>query len=48
MRTGSLRMREGRGVPLAPEWERRDYIRDVLPGDDPHRDEVKSLRPQVP
>jgi predicted pyridoxine 5'-phosphate oxidase superfamily flavin-nucleotide-binding protein len=40
--------REGRGVPLAPEWKHRDYIRDLLPGDDPHREEVKSLGPQTP
>jgi predicted pyridoxine 5'-phosphate oxidase superfamily flavin-nucleotide-binding protein len=33
--------REGCGVPPPPEWKGRDYIRDVLPSDDPHRDEVK-------
>lgn len=34
--------RHGRGVPPPPEWKRRDYIRNVLPQDDPHREEVSS------
>lgn len=29
--------RAGQGVPPAPEWKSRDYIRDLLPADDPHR-----------
>jgi hypothetical protein len=29
----------------APEWKRRDYIREVLPRDDPHRDEVWTRGP---
>ncbi len=29
--------REGEGTPPAPEWKTRDYIQDLLPGDDPHR-----------
>ena len=29
--------REGHGVPPAPEWKSRDYIRDLLPADDPHK-----------
>ena len=29
--------REGQGTPPAPEWKGRDYIRDILPRDDPHR-----------
>jgi hypothetical protein len=28
--------REGLGIPPAPEWKSRDYIRDILPADDPH------------
>ena len=32
--------REGGDVPPAPQWKSRDYIRDILPGDDPHRDVV--------
>jgi len=29
--------REGKIVPPAPEWKERDYIRDILPKDDPHK-----------
>ncbi|MFB6421188.1 MULTISPECIES: pyridoxamine 5'-phosphate oxidase family protein [Bradyrhizobium] len=32
--------REQAGLPPAPEWKRRDYIRNILPANDPHRDEV--------
>jgi predicted pyridoxine 5'-phosphate oxidase superfamily flavin-nucleotide-binding protein len=28
--------REGEGTPPPPEWKYRDYIRDILPEDDPH------------
>lgn len=34
--------REGEGTPPPPEWKYRDYIRDILPGDDPH---VPAVRP---
>ncbi len=30
--------RDGRGTPPPPEWKERDYIRDGLPKDDPHRE----------
>lgn len=33
-------------APPPPEWKHRDYIRDVLPGDDPHRDIVGSHEPK--
>lgn len=29
--------RAGEPAPPAPEWKSRDYIRDLLPHDDPHR-----------
>ncbi len=29
--------RPGQGTPPAPEWKSRDYLRDLLPADDPHR-----------
>jgi predicted pyridoxine 5'-phosphate oxidase superfamily flavin-nucleotide-binding protein len=29
--------RKGEGTPPPPEWKSRDYIRDILPADDPHR-----------
>jgi predicted pyridoxine 5'-phosphate oxidase superfamily flavin-nucleotide-binding protein len=38
--------RPERGLPPPPEWKRRDYIRDILPADDPHAAEVKSRGPQ--
>ena len=28
--------REGKGIPPAPEWKERDYIKNILPKDDPH------------
>lgn len=31
--------REGAGTPPAPEWKQRDYIRDILPEGDPHKDD---------
>ena len=34
--------REGQGTPPAPEWKRRDYIRDILPAGDPHAEVVKA------
>jgi len=33
--------REGQGTPPAPEWKQRDYLRDILPHDDPHRDALQ-------
>jgi predicted pyridoxine 5'-phosphate oxidase superfamily flavin-nucleotide-binding protein len=32
--------RPGQGTPPAPEWKHRDYLRDLLPADDPHRQEL--------
>ncbi len=29
--------RKGKGVPPVPEWKKRDYIKNFLPKDDPHR-----------
>ena len=29
--------REGQGIPPAPEWKERDYIKNILPKDDPHK-----------
>ena len=29
--------RKGKGVPPAPEWKERDYIKNILPKDDPHK-----------
>ena len=29
--------REGQGVPPAPEWKERDYIKNILPREDPHK-----------
>lgn len=29
--------RQGLDAPPAPEWKSRDYIRDILPANDPHR-----------
>ena len=29
--------RPDEGLPPPPEWKERDYIRDILPSDDPHR-----------
>jgi hypothetical protein len=34
--------REGQGPPPAPEWKKRDYIRDILPARDPHAAIVKA------
>ncbi|MEP9350406.1 pyridoxamine 5'-phosphate oxidase family protein [Xanthobacter sp. KR7-225] len=31
--------RPGAGTPPPPEWKGRDYIRDTLPADDPHRED---------
>ena len=33
--------REGKGIPPAPEWKERDYIKNILPKDDPHKKSVK-------
>jgi hypothetical protein len=32
--------REGEDLPPPPQWKSRDYIRDILPRGDPHRDVV--------
>ena len=37
--------RKDASPPPAPEWKRRDYIREVLPRDDPHRNEVWTRGP---
>ncbi len=37
--------REAMDAPPPPEWKHRDYIRDILPADDPHRDEVRTRAP---
>ena len=29
--------RKGKGIPPAPEWKERDYIKNILPKDDPHK-----------
>jgi hypothetical protein len=29
--------REGQEDPPAPEWKNRDYIKNILPKDDPHK-----------
>ena len=29
--------RKGKGVPPAPEWKKRDYIKNILPKNDPHK-----------
>ena len=34
--------REGEGTPPPPEWKYRDYIRDILPEDDPHVPAVRT------
>ena len=31
--------REGEGIPPAPEWKQRDYIKTILPEGDPHKKE---------
>jgi len=31
--------REGQGIPPAPEWKDRDYIKYILPEGDPHKKE---------
>ena len=28
---------KGQGIPPAPEWKERDYIKNILPKDDPHK-----------
>jgi predicted pyridoxine 5'-phosphate oxidase superfamily flavin-nucleotide-binding protein len=32
--------RPGQGTPPAPEWKRRDYLRNLLPAGDPHRESI--------
>lgn len=32
--------RAGQGTPPAPEWKHRDYLRTILPAEDPHRAEL--------
>jgi predicted pyridoxine 5'-phosphate oxidase superfamily flavin-nucleotide-binding protein len=36
--------RDGGDVPPPPEWKMRDYIREILPESDPHRDLVRTRR----
>ena len=31
--------RKGKGIPPAPEWKERDYIKNILPKDDPHKNQ---------
>jgi len=31
--------RQGQGIPPAPEWKQRDYIKTILPKGDPHKKE---------
>ena len=31
--------REGNEAPPAPEWKKRDYIKNILPESDPHKKE---------
>jgi len=38
--------RRDESPPPAPEWKRRDYIREILPRDDPHRNEVWTRDPE--
>ena len=38
--------RSEHGPPPSPEWKYRSYIRDVLPKDDPHREEVQAAPPK--
>jgi predicted pyridoxine 5'-phosphate oxidase superfamily flavin-nucleotide-binding protein len=33
--------RPGQGTPPAPEWKRRDYLRNLLPEGDPHREKLE-------
>ena len=41
-RPSSYVPREGGGTPPPPEWKHRDYIRDILPADDPHASMVRA------
>ena len=34
--------REGQGIPPAPEWKHRDYIKNILPEGDPHKEEKET------
>ena len=38
--------RKGEGPPPPPEWKRRDYIRGILPAQDPHREDVQGAGPE--
>ena len=38
--------RRDEAPPPPPEWKRRDYIREILPRDDPHRKEVWTRGPE--
>jgi hypothetical protein len=38
--------RKDEAPPPAPEWKRRDYIREILPQDDPHRNEIWTRGPE--
>ena len=34
--------RKGQGIPPAPEWKHRDYIKNILPEGDPHKEEKET------
>jgi|SRR5690606_9553631 len=36
--------RPGQGTPPAPEWKSRDYLRDLLPEGDPHRQSINQVK----
>jgi uncharacterized protein len=38
--------RKGEAPPPPPDWKRRDYIRGILPAQDPHRKEVQGAGPE--
>ena len=34
--------RKGEAIPPPPEWKKREYIRDILPQNDPHAKKSKT------